>query len=207
MGEKKYKKMKVKNVYLIRHGETDFNDTGREQANKLYQSGILPKNAILFSSPLKRAVQTSRIYTQVVIEPNIDERINDRDFGKREGKTAAENRQRMDELHTNTIIIPEDGVEPDESVDQRLESFMTDLEKTLEDTGVDDVIIVTHSGIVYRLLLFIIGPKCEPSLTMEKYNEPGRRVGNTSISKFSILMKTSGHKYKFEYCKNIDHLN
>lgn len=128
---------------------------------------------------MKRAVQTSRICTQFNIEPNIDDRINAKDR----------------------------GVETDEMIDERLESFMTDLEKTLEHSEIDDVIIVTHSRIVTILLLYIIGPKCNPGLTMERYNELDRGIENTSISKISIRMNASQISYKVEYCNNIDHLN
>ena len=60
----------------------DLNDTGRAQAQKLNSSAILPENALVYSSPLKRAMQTAKIATGTT-ELAIDSRLTDRNFGLR----------------------------------------------------------------------------------------------------------------------------
>jgi probable phosphoglycerate mutase len=86
-------------IYLIRHGQTDWNLAGRNQGRidiELNQTGIQQaeelskqlsnvKFDVCFSSPLKRAIKTSRIiYDGEII---IDERIIERGNGELEGQT------------------------------------------------------------------------------------------------------------------------
>ena len=63
-------------LYIVRHGETDsnvekingdhseaLNENGRKQAQRLFDSNKLPQNAIIYSSPLARTIETARIAT------------------------------------------------------------------------------------------------------------------------------------------------
>lgn len=91
-------------VFLIRHGETEYNVQGRFQGSKdinLTESGIAQAHQLkerfqnkfdyIFSSPLTRAYETAKVLasvnnTEVVIVDNLRE-IN---FGEWEGLTAKE---------------------------------------------------------------------------------------------------------------------
>ena len=98
------------NVFVIRHGETDWNkewrlqgrtqirlnERGREQARET--AAGLKKQGIIFdrvySSPLLRAVETAEILSGFTLE-NIatDERIIELCFGKAEGTTPDERKE------------------------------------------------------------------------------------------------------------------
>ena len=87
----------------MRHGETDYNlreqlqgsgidselnETGRRQANLLKWSNSLPvSDAVLYSSPLRRALETGKIVTsRPEADFKLDSRLKERSFGIWEGR-------------------------------------------------------------------------------------------------------------------------
>lgn len=104
--------MKLKNIFVVRHGETDWNknfrfqgqtdiklnDTGREQALKLRP--ILQQLQIesLYSSPLSRAIETVEIATQdFKLSVQKDDRLRETFLGDAEGLTQEEVLQKFGE--------------------------------------------------------------------------------------------------------------
>ncbi len=94
--------------YILRHGQTDWNqqarlqgstdiplnDTGREQAR--HAAGILAGLGItrIVASPLSRALETAQIVAaRIGLEPVIDARLTERNFGRFEGMTINEVKQ------------------------------------------------------------------------------------------------------------------
>lgn len=91
--------MNKKNIYVIRHGQTDWNlkeiiqgtkdiplnDNGRKQANEL--KDVLKNVSFdkIISSPLKRAFETAQIVNKDNIPINKDIRLIERGYGKLEG--------------------------------------------------------------------------------------------------------------------------
>lgn len=97
--------MKTKNIYLIRHGETDWNrdkrfqgqtdiqlnDLGREQAQALIPVMQELKIELAYSSNLSRAHETALIAVQDLKIPIIkDERLRETNIGEAEGMTFDE---------------------------------------------------------------------------------------------------------------------
>ena len=97
--------MKLKNIYVIRHGETDWNkdhrfqgatdiklnDLGREQAIKLRP--VLQQLQIesVYSSPLSRAYETAELATQELkLSIQKDERLRETNIGEVEGLSLDE---------------------------------------------------------------------------------------------------------------------
>lgn len=95
--------MRTYKLHLIRHGMTKGNEKGQYigstdigittngiiELENLKEKGIYPKCDIIFSSPLKRAVQTAEIIfpeKEIIVNQNLREM----DFGQFEGKTAEE---------------------------------------------------------------------------------------------------------------------
>ncbi len=93
--------------FVLRHGQTDWNlqarlqgstdiplnDTGRDQARRAAE--VLADQGLtrIVSSPLSRALETARIVGMALnLEPSIDNRLIERNFGLFEGMT-------IDEVH------------------------------------------------------------------------------------------------------------
>ncbi|CAM3207234.1 histidine phosphatase family protein [Asticcacaulis taihuensis] len=99
--------------YVLRHGQTDWNvqmrlqgstdiplnETGRAQAN--VAARILAGEGItkIIASPLSRALETARIVgASAGIEPVIDDRLIERNFGLFEGMTIDEVHQQREDM-------------------------------------------------------------------------------------------------------------
>lgn len=86
-------------IYIVRHGKTDWNVSGLiqgktdiplnkigEKQAEIAKEKIEDKIDICFSSPLKRAIKTAQILSDV--NPIIDKRLVERNMGEFEGKPA-----------------------------------------------------------------------------------------------------------------------
>ncbi len=104
--------LKSKNLYFIRHGETDWNrekrfqgktdialnQLGREQASTLSPRLALLNVGTVFSSPLSRAFETAQIATKDLGLPIVrDERLMETNVGEAEGLTFEELEKRFGE--------------------------------------------------------------------------------------------------------------
>jgi alpha-ribazole phosphatase len=91
--------------YLVRHGETEWNaenrmcgrtdvplsEAGRWQAKSLAARLTPIPYEALYSSPLERALETAHLIAESVgLQPILDERLVELDYGQWEGKTLAE---------------------------------------------------------------------------------------------------------------------
>lgn len=97
--------MKLKNIYVIRHGETDWNknqrfqgqtdikmnETGREQATKLRPVMQRLQVESVYSSSLARAFETAELATQdLKLTIQKDDRLRETNVGEAEGLTHDE---------------------------------------------------------------------------------------------------------------------
>jgi len=109
-------------IILARHGETewnvaevfrgqidiDLNETGVKQAELL--SGYLSTSAIaaVYSSPLKRALKTAEIIAQPhKLKVNVDSDLIDFNFGKWQGLSHQEVKEKYRDLYATWITHPE----------------------------------------------------------------------------------------------------
>jgi uncharacterized phosphatase len=151
-------------LYLVRHGETDWNlqrriqgstdiplnDTGRAQAartgnllSRRHWDGIL-------SSPLSRALETATIIADRtgLAQPEAFEEIVERAYGDAEGLTDAELSQRF----PPGSVVP--GRESREQVAARV---IPALVRVAERHPGEHLIITTHGGVI-RTVLNMIAP-------------------------------------------------
>ena len=147
-------------LYVLRHGETDYNvqgkfqgqidialnENGKRQLEEVVKEFKNIKIDVIFSSPLSRALEMAKKIgeskkMQVMIEP----RIIERSFGDLEGKYGIDNfEQKVESYHIEKI----------EELKIRVFSFLEDITKQYPK---DNILIVTHEGIAKMIEAFYYG--------------------------------------------------
>lgn len=137
------------NLYVLRHGETNYNkegkfqgqnnislnEKGKKQAEETRKELQNIKFDKVFVSPLKRAIETAKIVVPNY-EIEIDNRIIERSFGKLEGKKSIPDYEER---------IKEFGIESMEDLEKRIKDFIKDISKKFKDN--ENILVVTHGGV------------------------------------------------------------
>ncbi|SDK48484.1 histidine phosphatase family protein [Natronincola ferrireducens] len=162
----------MKKLYVVRHGETNWNLEGRTQGIKdsqltddgLLQAQLLAKRLIeekievIYSSCLLRAKSTAEIISKILKLPYYcDKNLNEMNFGQWEGLT---NEQILklypSELKTWRNYPHETCIPSGEkliSVQRRIVEF---VENVLKNTKEKNILIISHSTIIKLLLLNVL---------------------------------------------------
>ena len=153
-------------IYLVRHGETDWNKEDRIQGKadiKLNSIGVNQAQEVaeklknikfncVYCSPRTRAVETCKIISANDII--LDERLSERDFGSYEGSIIDRGgsfSEMWDEKKEH--MFPD--VETLSEVNKRVSSFLDEMkEKHNKD---DNVLIVCHGGTGFFVKLYFCG--------------------------------------------------
>lgn len=161
------------NVYLLRHGETQYNADGNRYCGKtdiaLTEKGIRQANAVckqlagvkfdaVYSSPLTRARRTAEIASggQQVIT---DERLIEASFGRWEGKTKEEFIPEDPQLWNDWMNDPAntraggEGETAQEIVDRADDFYRWALQKHKDQT----ILVVGHNGLNRFYLAYKLG--------------------------------------------------
>ena len=177
--------MRQKDFYIFRHGETDcnregrwqgcgidmdLNDTGRRQAEELSKR-LAPLNLqVIFSSPLKRALQTARIVAglnniPIEIIPDLREGC----FGEAEGLLKTEIERRWPDIFT-AWYAPEPDMSvgfPGGETKRQMQERMLRVLENLKTYPVCRMGIASHgSSIRYLLMAFGYGPHKMPNTAL-----------------------------------------
>ena len=161
----------MKKVYLIRHGLPAFplgtkmclgttdiplGDEGLAQAREM--AAKLPPVTAVFSSPLRRAVQTARAIGMPV---TIFSGLRELYAGEWDGLTFDQIRQRYPDLYAaraKDLTLPIPGAEDQEAA---LVRFCFDLEQAAQRAS-GDFAVVAHGGIIAKFLEKISGTWYKP---------------------------------------------
>lgn len=162
------------NLILIRHGETEWNatgrfqgwadiplsETGRRQAEALgrrFARGEL-KADLVVASPLSRAVQTAEAVVQATGAPfYTDERFKEINYGEWDGLTFSQLREQYGKEFIHFVVAPHKYPFPgDGNLQNVIDRVKAGLEALLtpENTG-KSIVLVSHAGIV-RLVIFAL---------------------------------------------------
>ena len=154
------------NIFLLRHGETDWNQAGRLQGHMdipLNQNGRLqishaaqiladlyPDIDLVISSPLSRARESAEIVsdrlayerTDIIVEPLLVERC----FGEGEGLTIAERKEKY----------PDDIYPGLESLNDLLKRARSVFERiVLSFADKENILVAAHGAILYAMVTAI----------------------------------------------------
>lgn len=167
------------NIYITRHGETEWNRQARLQGRTdipLSEAGVLQAEKTrgglrslgvsfdkVYSSPLRRAVQTAQIISGFPEEKIIKEgRIIEINFGDAEGKsireiyTNPEFAWTVDFFENPGSYMPKGRAETFSQVLSRTADFWRSEIKNLEGRA-ENILVATHGGTLQSLLLFVDG--------------------------------------------------
>lgn len=178
------------NVYLLRHGQTDFNAQGNKYCGRtdipMNEKGVRQANELreqlkdmvfdaVFSSPLQRAADTARIVSGR--EPVRDERLIEIDFGLWEGKTRGDFAAEDPETWANWERDPEQHRagktgESGAEVLARVGSFFKEL-------APGNYLVVAHNGVNRLFLAQQLGM---PLRNYRKLVQENSRITRLSIS-------------------------
>ncbi len=159
-------------ICLVRHGETEWNHHTRTQGTTdipLNDTGLAQATAAaklvagtpwdaLYTSPLKRALQTADIIRDHLSLPDLRARVAlmERHFGVAEGMTSTERRQR----YVTSDEIP--GAEPWLAVQARA---LTVIDEIIHNQELENVLIVSHGGTIMALLGHLTPHELPPQVT------------------------------------------
>ena len=155
-------------VILVRHGQTDWNQEGIFRGRidvELNAEGIqqartigekLSKIAVdgIYSSPLSRAMETSEIIASFRNRAvQVLDELTDIDFGKWQGLSQPEAKERYPQIYTTWERRPEKVKIPDaETLDDVRIRVINGLNSILSDQPDGTVIVISH-GLVNKVLL------------------------------------------------------
>ena len=175
-------------IYIVRHGQTDWNIEGRYQGTidiELNENGINQAKQIceelknikfdkIFSSPLKRALQTARIISSGDII--IDNRLIERSNGYLEGKLKSECNIDIDFNNPNENRL---NIENILDFRKRIKDSFDDITKNYQD---ENILVVTHAGVGIYARCYFEGEPLDGDYS--KY-----KLKNGEVLKYDVRVK------------------
>jgi len=184
-------------IYLIRHGETDWNVlgklqgqedvelniSGRKQASELaryFETEILD---VIVSSPLKRAYETARIITdkKSVSAIQVVDKLVERSYGDAEGLLPEE----------RLIKFPDGIVPGQEDFELLRKRAMHALHKIATDYHGKKILVVSHGGIIYTILYSLFGTEFKNTKTLLKNGSINKLILEDNRWSVEFYNKTS----------------
>lgn len=169
--------MRTYKIYLIRHGLTnanfegryigktdlDLNEAGIEEILKLKEEYEYPNVGRVYTSPLKRAIETARLIYPEITPFTVND-LREYEFGNFENKTVneLENDEKFKEWIKSNQSIKIDGAEDMASFNQRIISGLDSVIKDMMTNRISDAALITHSGVIMSLLANCGFPKMPP---------------------------------------------
>ncbi len=188
-------------LYLIRHGETDWNHARRIQGHSdidLNRQGIQQANQLaarfagktfhaVYSSDLSRARETARGIAELMNVPvSTRPHLRERCYGEWEGLTYEEIRERFQQRDEASC-----GIESFEEMQQRAVSVLTELATShLGET----VVVVSHGGFINSFLHYVTNGEQGTGIT---------KIDNTGISTFRFAEE----RWEVLQVNDTDHLD
>ena len=169
--------MKSYTIHFLRHGKIDetlkgayigttdvsLSESGKNELLSLDSSHKYPGTQVVFTSPLKRCVETANIlYPQQ--KPIIIDQLSECNFGEWEGKTADELKDEPDFekwLSGSPDVKPPRG-ESNADFTRRVCKMFESVVDGLVKTGTLESVIITHGGVIMTLLAVYGLPQAKP---------------------------------------------
>jgi probable phosphoglycerate mutase len=203
--------LNTKKIYIVRHGQTDLNlkgivqgsgvdsslnDTGRAQALAFFENyKHIPFDKV-YTSVLKRTLETVENFIQIGIPTEALEGLNEISWGKKEGQpiTPAEDKyyhHMLDQWQKgDTSLRIEGGESPDEVVTRMKPAVDHILTKEDEKT----ILICMHGRAIRILLCYLLN---YPLKSMDMFEHENACL---------YILNFTGTVFNVELYNNVDHL-
>ncbi|GLR15733.1 histidine phosphatase family protein [Portibacter lacus] len=199
-----------KEIYLIRHGRTEFNrlgiwqgsgvdssldSVGKEQAERFFSTYRDVEFDLVIHSTLKRSKETVSPFIEMGRETHETALINEISWGDFEGKVHTDESLRnykkvVEEWGSGQYESALPGGESARALELRLSNFVEELKELSQ----SKILICSHGRAIRGLLCVM---KNEPMSAMENYQH-----ANTGLFKANFY----NGKFDFQTYNNIDHL-
>ena len=200
-------------IYLIRHGETEWNKTGRLQGHSnvllspegIHQAQLLAEHMpfhnvdAIYSSDLSRAMETARILAAKlglsVIQESGFREVN---FGDWEGRNFSELATEVPEGFENFFTRPDKAHPPNgETFLEAQARALTALDEVIDERDEQSIIIVSHGAVIRLLLCAALGMPLRKMWTISQFNMAVNILrlddGNPTVE----LLNSTLHLYHF----------
>lgn len=167
--------MRTYKIHLIRHGATGANEEGRyigvtdvglseegkQHLRLLKEDCEYPYLQKLYSSPLKRCVQTAEIlYPELSV--NVMSRLGEYNFGRFENRLMSELQEDEEFIAWMNGEAQPDGVETSAEFIQRCKDGFSAVLSDMMKNKLSSVGIITHGGVIMNLLACFGLPQRQP---------------------------------------------
>ena len=184
------------NIYLVRHGPTEYNEQRRWQGQIDIPLSVAGKALVqavgnflksqdlrrdhIYSSPLSRAIETARAIADDDSRILIDDRLIEIDLGEYDGRYEDDIEQQIgtqqyDLWRKNNFRTAAPGGETFDQLRNRVEEFYSHL----VESETDQSIIVAHQGVLMALKSVISGRSSATALGSFKQQNDVVEVWNT----------------------------
>lgn len=203
--------MSVEKIYLIRHGETEWNitgrwqgildpplnETGREQAQKLAAHLKDKPIQAIYSSDLSRAFNTAKALADALgLSPITDKRLRELHIGIFQGLTKPEIIQKYPEEFEAFIAQPfEHRISEGESRRQLQARMLEAWQDMTARNDIQELAIITHGGAI-KMLMTALFP-------LQRDNFEAQDFPNVSIT----LLERRGEGWQIAALASTPHLN
>jgi broad specificity phosphatase PhoE len=207
--------MTTKRLFLIRHGETNYNIEGivqgRQIDSELNSEGLKQRDLVckrfeqeaidhIYITNLKRTFQTMEPLINKGFEYSREANLDELNFGAVEGKPIFD--EHGNSILTEVLTAWQKGAlnvsfPEGESPLEALERVKLGFDSIMSKTNEKQVIICLHQRILRIVMCYLFD---KPLTDMDKY--PHHNTGVTSIEYNSDI-----HRYKLIEQDNVDHLN
>jgi broad specificity phosphatase PhoE len=202
----------AKTILLARHGTTAFNESdhlqgridnplnprGRDEAARLAERLKGTDLDAIFSSPLRRAVETAAIVNRFHDLPlGLVPEFSEIDLGEWEGLNYTKVREQFPDIHQRWINDPDFAIPGGESFNAVCTRTRTGLERILQGGG-RHVLITGHASVNRAILCNML--QLSPAAARHF------RTGNASLSRLQLLENSHSRWTVVDFWNSASHL-
>ena len=164
--------MRTYRIYFIRHGLTDANfegkyigvtdislsESGADELDAIRAKGELPETGLLFSSPLKRCLETCEILFPETA-PHIIDELQEFDFGDFENKTVYELEGDPKYVEWTAGRAPAPNGEDSKAFTERIVLGLNKMVRIMMESEIFEATAVMHGGVMMTLFSMCALPR------------------------------------------------